>query len=117
MDKKWRLGVLALMAGAAAAHPHLAQTLPAADSKVAEVRDLRLVFSEPVEARLSSVRLETAEERTVTEPGAEADPTDAKILVVHLYERLAPGIYKVRWSVVAADGHKASGSYSFLASR
>lgn len=120
MGKKWCVvlsGLLGLLATGASAHPHLAQMQPAADSKTAEVRDLRLVFSEAVEARLSSVRLETGEERTVTEPGAQADATDPKVLIVHLYERLPPGPYKVRWNVVAADGHKGGGSYSFLVSR
>jgi len=117
MNKNWCLGLFALLCGGVAAHPHLAQSLPAADSKTAEVRDLRLVFSEAVEARLSAVHLETGEERTVTEPEAQADAADPKALVVHLFERLPPGIYTVRWSVVGADGHKASGSYSFLASR
>jgi methionine-rich copper-binding protein CopC len=108
---------LYLLAAVAGAHAHLEKAQPAADSKSADVREIRLAFSEPVEARLSTVRLETGEERTVTEPGAEIDAADPKVLVVHLYEKLPPGPYTVRWSVVAADGHKMSGSYSFLSSR
>ncbi len=110
-------GGAGLVMAAAAAHPHLERSTPAADSKIAEVQVLRLAFSEAVEPRLSLVRLETAEERTVTEPAAEPDPADARVLVVHLYEKLAPGIYKVHWTAVGADGHKVSGSYSFMASR
>ncbi len=110
-------GGLAVCAGNAAAHAHLEKALPAADSKIADAREIRLTFSEAVEPKLSFIRLETAEERTVTEPGAEPDPADPKVLVVHFYEKLPPGNYKVKWSVVAADGHKSSGSYSFLSSR
>jgi len=110
-------GSVLLWAHAAAAHAHLEKAQPAADSKLADVREIRLAFSEAVEPKLSSIRLETGEERTVTEPGAEVDAADAKVLVVHLFEKLPPGVYKVRWSVVAADGHKSSGAYSFLSSR
>jgi methionine-rich copper-binding protein CopC len=110
-------GCLLALVQSAGAHAHLEKALPAADSKMADVQEIRLAFSEAVEPKLSSIRLETAEERTVTEPGAEVDAADPKMLVVHLYEKLPPGSYKVRWSVVAADGHKTSGSYAFLSSR
>ena len=99
------------------AHAHLETALPAADAKIAEVREIRLVFSEAIEPKLSSIKLETSEERTVTEPAAQVDPADPKVLAVHLFEKLPPGIYKVRWAVVAADGHRMSGNYSFLVSR
>jgi len=105
------------MAAAAGAHAHLEKAQPAAGSKSADVQEIRLAFSEAIEGKLSSIRLETSEERTVTEPGAQVDGADPKVLVVHLYEKLPPGNYVVRWSVVAADGHKMSGSYSFLSSR
>ncbi len=117
MKRTWIAATAGFVTAAAGAHAHLEKAIPAADSKIAEVQELRLSFSEAVEPRLSSVRLETSEERTVTEPGAEPDPADPRVLVVRLYEKLPPGVYKVRWSVVAADGHKMSGSYSFMASR
>ena len=110
------LGLSALAAGAVA-HAHLEKAQPAVDGKSPDVQEIRLTFSEAVEPKLSSIRLETADERTVTEPGAEPDKSDPKVMVVHLYEKLPPGAYKVLWSVVAADGHKMSGSYAFLSSR
>lgn len=108
---------LALFATTVWAHAHLETAQPAADSKTAEVREIRLVFSEPIEPKLSSIKIESGEDRAVVEPAAEADPQNPKALVVHLFEKLPPGIYKVRWVVVAADGHRMSGAYSFLASR
>jgi copper resistance protein C len=99
------------------AHAHLEKATPAPDSKTTQVREIRLDFSEAVEAKLSVIKLETGEERTVVEPEARPDPKDGKALVVSLYEPLAPGIYRVVWSVVTADGHKVKGSYSFLVSR
>jgi methionine-rich copper-binding protein CopC len=99
------------------AHPHLDKAQPAADSKTAEVKEIRISFSEAIEAKLSSIKLETDSERTVTEPAAEADPADPKTIVVHLYEQLPPGIYRVRWAAVGSDSHRVSGTYSFLVSR
>ncbi len=108
---------LSFLALDAWAHAHLEAAQPAADSKAAEVREIRLVFSEPIEPRLSTIRLENREDRAVVEPAAEVDPTNPKVLVLHLFEKLPPGSYTVRWVAVAADGHRVSGNYSFLASR
>jgi methionine-rich copper-binding protein CopC len=99
------------------AHPHLEKAQPAADSKTAQVKEIRMTFSESVESKLSSIRLETDTERTVTEPEAQADPADSKTLVVRLFEGLAPGNYRVRWAAVGSDGHRVTGTYSFLVSR
>jgi len=116
MKKRTAFLLTSLFAGATWAHAHLESAQPAADSKTAEVREIRLVFSEPIEPKLSSIKLESREDRAVVEPSAQADPKDPKVLVLHLFEKLPPGSYKVRWAVVAADGHRMSGSYEFLAS-
>lgn len=120
MSRKFVFGICAaacLLAANAWGHAHLESAQPAPDSKNAEVGILRLVFSEAVEPKLSSIHLESGEDRIVVEPGAEIDPADARVLTVHLFEKLPPGVYKVRWAVVAGDGHRMSGSYSFLVSR
>jgi methionine-rich copper-binding protein CopC len=109
--------VLALASVAAGAHAHLEKAQPASDGKNAVVEDIRLHFSEEIEPRLSSIRLETTEERAITEPAAEVDAADPKVLAVHLYEKLPPGNYRVRWAVVAKDGHRTAGTYTFLVSR
>jgi methionine-rich copper-binding protein CopC len=111
------LGAALLLAGQlACAHAHLEKAQPAAGSKSAEVREVRLAFSEALEARLSTIQIEDREDRKVVEPEAQLDPADAKILVLHLFEKLPPGSYKLRWAVVAADGHRMKGDYSFLVS-
>ena len=90
---------------------------PPPGSKNAEVREIRLGFSEPVEAKLSTIQIEDREDRKVVEPDAQADPADAEVLVLRLFEKLPPGAYKLRWAVVAADGHRMKGDYSFVVSR
>ncbi len=111
------LPALVALNSGAWAHAHLEKVSPAADSKSAEVREIRLVFSEAIEPKLSSIKLETLEERAVAEPAAQPDPKDPRTLVVGLYEPLPPGLYRVVWSAVTADGHKVKGNYSFLVSR
>lgn len=101
----------------AGAHAHLEKAQPAAGSKNSEVGEVRLAFSEAVEPKLSTIQIEDREDRKVVEPEAQPDPADGKVLVLHLFERLPPGSYRVRWSVVAADGHRMKGDYSFLVSR
>jgi methionine-rich copper-binding protein CopC len=121
MRKSWCLAaavtVSSLLVQAAGAHAHLEMAQPAADSKSAEVREIRLDFSEALEPKLSTIQLEDREDHAVVEPAAQLDPASAKVLVLHLFEPLAPGKYKVTWVVVAADGHRMRGGYSFLVSR
>lgn len=112
--KRLAVGLCLLLAVPAIwAHAHLVSAQPAGGSTSAQVTELRLAFSEALEARMSSVKLEDREDRAVVEPAAAADPADTKVLVVHLYERLPPGLYTVKWAAVAADGHRVTGSYSF----
>jgi methionine-rich copper-binding protein CopC len=118
-----RLGGLIVVAalitvqGQALAHAHLEMSSPAVNSKQETVHDLMLRFSEAVEAKLCTVRVQDREDRTVVEPGAEAVADHPDTLVVHLYEALPPGQYTVVWDVVAKDGHRMKGHYQFLVSR
>ncbi len=108
--------VLALASAGAGAHAHLEKAQPPPDGKSAVVEEIRLAFSEEIEPKLSSIRLETTEERAITEPAAEVDAAVPKVLAVHLYEKLPAGNYRVRWAVVAKDGHRSAGTYTFLVS-
>lgn len=111
------VAALCLQGRPADAHAHLEKSQPAAGSKSAEVREIRLAFSEPLEAKLCKISLEDREDRAVVEPAAQADPADGKALVLQLFESLPPGEYKVTWVVVAADGHRMRGAFAFVVSR
>ncbi len=43
-------------------------------------------------------------------------PSDAMLLEVSL-PPLSPGIYRVIWNVVARDGHRTEGDYTFTIQR
>ena len=72
--------------------------------------DLR-VFSEPVDASVSGVRV-TSAEMTPRNLSVVADPHDVSVLVANT-DSLAPGEYRVSWRTVSVDGHKVSGTFEF----
>lgn len=101
-----------LGASAAFAHAHLKTTTPAADSTVAAPADLRLVFSEGVEATFTNVSL-SKDGTEVAIKGLETPDANKKTLVVTPAAPLTAGTYKVEWQAVSVDTHKSAGNYSF----
>src|SRR5262245_29057491 len=95
-------------------HAQLVSAEPPADSTLtASPSRVRLVFSEPIEAKLSRI--------VIVGPGpdtsrallkAAADPSDVHAVIATV-ARLASGGYRVQWRVVSTDGHPVSGSYVF----
>ncbi|HET9877711.1 MAG TPA: copper resistance protein CopC [Candidatus Limnocylindria bacterium] len=105
---------LLTIVGGAAAHAQLVASSPA-PGEVLEVAptELRLTFSEPLEAGFSSASLIDAEGAALVTRAGEVDPSDAFTLVVPLPD-LADGVYSVTWqSLSTADGHPAEGFYTF----
>lgn len=92
-------------------HATLVSSEPAANAVLAaSPARLRLVFSEPVEIKLSSLVLTRgAAETRLT---VEGDPRDVHALVARV-QSLPAGAYRVVWRVVSADGHPVSGAYGF----
>jgi copper transport protein len=104
----------AALAGAlvlAVVHAHLVSSSPEdGEALPASPPEIRLVFSEPVEAGLSHIVVWSA--RDSLEIRVRADSTDARTLIGDL-PHLAPAEYQVDWRVVSADGHPVEGSYRF----
>lgn len=95
----------------ALAHAHLVKASPADGAVLtASPSDLRLTFSESVEARFSGVDITGADGRKIAtgRPGGQGAE-----MVVPLANPLPPGTYKVNWHVVSVDGHKTAGSFTF----
>lgn len=115
---KQLLGVTLLIAGAmlsggAWAHAHLKSQSPAADSSVTAPAELRLEFTEGVEAGFSQVTVSDASGAAVALQPVATAANDKKILLVRPTQPLAPGDYTVMWKVVSVDTHKSAGSYRF----
>ena len=74
---------------------------------------VRIWFDGPVEKMFLEVRVEAEDKRRVDKKDARLNPDNDTLVEVGL-PRLPPGRYRVFWSVVARDGHKREGSFSFL---
>ncbi|MDR6915783.1 methionine-rich copper-binding protein CopC [Pseudomonas sp. 3296] len=101
-----------LAASSAWAHAHLKGQTPAADSTVSAPAELRLEFSEGVEATFTKVTL-TKDGAAVPVKSLATEGSDKKTLVVTPAAPLTAGTYKVEWHAVSVDTHKSEGAYSF----
>ncbi|MBI5671035.1 MAG: copper resistance protein CopC [Chloroflexi bacterium] len=107
---------LAIMIGTgpALAHADLLRADPPPDAMLESApAEIRLVFSEPLNADLSRVTLRAAGGVPVETPPAEADPNDKTVIIVRPGD-LPDGLYTVSWEAVSSsNGHLTKGSYTF----
>jgi methionine-rich copper-binding protein CopC len=110
MRKLFVLVLLAAMfiAVEAAAHAYLERSSPAAGAAGKAPAEIRLWFSERLEPRFSRARLAAADGSAI----AASATVSGKQIVLRV-PRLAPGTYRVTWSIVSVDTHKTEGSFSF----
>jgi copper transport protein len=102
------------LAPRALAHAELVASSPAAGTVVPSSPDeIRLVFSEPIEDRLSTIDVTTQEGVVRFSRAGSVDPADPHALVL-ADPQLADGVYSVTWrSTSAADGHTEQGFFTF----
>jgi len=74
---------------------------------------VRIWFDGPIEPMFATISVENREQRRVDKGDGRVSPRDARLLEVGL-PPLAPGRYRVSWSVIARDGHRREGDFSFL---
>jgi methionine-rich copper-binding protein CopC len=109
----WALGLALLLAAAPAALAHaiLVEASPAAGSTVrGPDLEVRLRFNSRIDGARSRVTLlqPDKQERTLT-LGKQPGPA----LLTTTAAGLAPGAYRLRWQVLAADGHITRGEVPF----
>jgi methionine-rich copper-binding protein CopC len=73
---------------------------------------VRIWFDAALEPAFSSLRVQTARGQPVPHEEGQVDAGNATMLTVRL-PPLASGMYRVLWSVVARDGHRTEGTYTF----
>jgi copper transport protein len=96
------------------AHAHLERSDPAGGARLATAPSvIRLWFSEAPELALSTVTLVDSLGGTVALRAAEQGPDGPRSVQYVIAGALAPGLYRVRWRAVPADGHPSSGSFVF----
>src|SRR5258708_3551333 len=98
--------------GVLLAHAMLLSSDPKAGSELTRSpQQVRLVFSEAIDASVSGIRL-VPPRNAPLDLAVIADPRDAKALVAPLAP-LAVGMYRVVWRTVSVDGHAVNGSFGF----
>lgn len=98
----------------ALAHAHLKSAEPAAESTVESAPgQLTLHFTEALEPTFSTADVRDSQGKTVKTEKAVVDDTDKNVLIILLGDVLPSGKYTVDWHVVAVDGHKTQGDYTF----
>lgn len=89
------------------ADPKVGSTVSAAPSIV------RIWFDSDLEPVFSMIMVHAAKDNTMVDKGdGRVDPSDPTLLEVSV-PALPPGSYIVIWSVVARDGHRTSGNFTF----
>ena len=105
---------LALLPFALGAHTFVARSEPRAGATIGEApARVRIWFDGPVEPMFLEIRVEGGENRRVDRGDGHLDPRDSSLVEVGLAP-LSPGRYWVYWSVIARDGHRRDGTFSFL---
>ncbi|MGH7564802.1 MAG: copper resistance protein CopC, partial [Gemmatimonadota bacterium] len=110
-------GVLAVSATAGVAampvHARLVASTPAAgDTLRALPTEMRLLFSEPVEAGLIRIRV-VAQDGSAIDLAPRPDPGDVRTVLAD-FPSIGAGGYRVIWRVVSADGHPIQGDFVFF---
>lgn len=99
----------------ALAHAQLTSADPAVGSSIAtSPTEIRLTFSEAIEAKLSRIDLMDASDMIDDIASIALDPTNKAVLVAKLKHPLAAGAYMVMWRAVSVDTHKTQGDYTFV---
>ena len=108
------VGAIVALAAPAYAHAMLDRAVPAVGAVVhAAPTEIRLEFSEGVEAVLSRVSLTDEQGKAIPLGPATTAKGDRRILVTPVSGALSPGAYRVTWRVVSVDSHVTQGDFSF----
>jgi copper resistance protein C len=98
----------------ALAHARLLQAEPAAGATLENSPEqVRLRFSEPVDAEFSPLEVYGPDGGRVDRDNARVDSGDARVVEADLAYDLPEGSYEVQWRVTSIDAHVVEGRYSF----
>jgi copper resistance protein C len=101
------------LTGTAAGHAMLQRAEPRVESRVKRAPDeVKLYFTEPLEAAYSSVRVVNDRGGQVDRGDGRVDRSNPLLLRVTL-PALPPGTYRVRWRVLSIDADVTEGGFTF----
>ena len=106
-------GCVLLGVRTASPHAELLRSDPASGAVLPTApRQIRLWFSDPVEAVSDPVTVKSADGTRIDRGDGAVDAAD-RLLLTTVVQIPAPGTYTVNWRVVSADGHPISGNFIF----
>jgi copper resistance protein C len=73
---------------------------------------VRIWFDGALEPAFSTLHVQNANGQQVDKGDGRVDPSDPTLLEVSI-PPISSGTYRVIWSVVARDGHRTEGNYTF----
>jgi methionine-rich copper-binding protein CopC len=104
---------LVLACTPALAHARLLEATPGGGATLSQPSEqVRLRFSEPVEAAFDPVEVYNEQDRRVDQDDTRVASDDPEVLVTDL-EPLSRGSYTVEYRVTSQDGHVIDGKYEF----
>ena len=106
-------GLIAALASPAFAHPKMTGSLPLANAVVATPSVISLTFNENLTPALSGIEVKDAAGKVVATRVITKSPPTRTMIAVQPATPLARGVYTVDWHVVAGDGHRIVGKFSF----
>ncbi|MDB5475168.1 MAG: Copper resistance protein precursor [Phenylobacterium sp.] len=95
------------------AHARLLKSDPKAGATVAAPKVLRLSYSETIVPGNSSVSVTGPDKAPVATGPIALDAKDKRTVLAPVTGKLAPGAYKLDWSMTSADGHTMTGAFVF----
>lgn len=97
----------------AAAHAFPDHSAPKVGATVSDPPGMvKIWFDSDLEPAFSTLMVHNANDQMVDKKDSRVDAQDPTLLEVSV-PKLPPGKYKVIWDVVARDGHRTNGDYTF----
>ena len=105
---------LVLFPGTVWPHAFVSHSEPRGGATLGEPpAQISIWFDGPIESLFATIRVENGDKQRVDKGDGRVNPSDNRLLEVGL-PPLPPERYRVFWSVIARDGHRREGNFSFL---
>lgn len=105
---------LCILPGAATGHAFPDHSDPKVGATIAVSPErVRIWFDGALEPAFSTIMVHNADGRMVDKRDGRVNPSDPTLLEVSV-PPLPAGTYRVIWNVVARDGHRTTGDYTFV---
>jgi methionine-rich copper-binding protein CopC len=106
--------LLCAAAPLASAHAFPTHSSPAVGATLAQApTNVKILFDGELEPVFSTLSVQNAAGKPVSTGKGQVDSKNHFLLETALPPHLAPGTYKVIWSVISHDGHHTEGHFAF----